>query len=31
MVPDGSGDETAVNVVSFSAGVRPLRAIEKRS
>lgn len=29
-VPDGSGDG-AVNVASFSAGVRPLRAMEKRS
>ena len=28
---DGSGDDAAVNVASFSAGVRPLRAMEKRS
>ena len=30
-VADGRGDEVAVNVGSFSAGVRPLRAMEKRS
>ena len=30
-VTDGSGDDAAVNVASFSAGVRPLRAMEKRS
>ena len=30
-VSDGSGDDAAVNVASFSAGVRPLRAMEKRS
>jgi hypothetical protein len=29
--PDRRGDEAAMNVASFSAGVRPLRAMEKRS
>lgn len=29
-VPDGRGDKAAVNVASFSARVRPLRAMEKR-
>jgi hypothetical protein len=30
-VVDGSADDATVNVASFSAGVRPLSAMEKRS
>lgn len=30
-VTDGTDDDAAVNVASFSAGVRPWRAMEKRS